>query len=337
MNKIAENIIYNMSLYEAVATQTLNSPEFKLWFRNSKVVDSHGNPLPVYHGTGRPDRIGNQFRKSRATAGPMAYFTENPTIASNYAETKPDTSLKDIDNYADMFIVKIGKIKMNISKAWYLLPAEERERIKKLAPSVFLDDDANIVIDHSHEDGLGGYDYTSKRHRGNVLATLVEMWLEGGTLYGNEKDFLEVLKLSGLTQPVILDDHSETKPFVYQVYLSIQNPLITDNIPQNVLAALAKSAKRQTKSTGESSGILQWNKNHQDAEYWINNLNQYSWTVIPDWVTKVLKTFGYDGIKDIGFRSNPDPHTVWIPFEEYQVKSAISNSSFDSMNNNITK
>ena len=28
-----------------------DTPEFKRWFGNSKVVDKHGNPLVVYHGT----------------------------------------------------------------------------------------------------------------------------------------------------------------------------------------------------------------------------------------------------------------------------------------------
>ena len=67
---------------EAVSTDT---PAFRNWFAGSKVVDAAGNPLPVYHGTARPDRVGTRFRKARATAGPMAYFTSDPEIGSNYA------------------------------------------------------------------------------------------------------------------------------------------------------------------------------------------------------------------------------------------------------------
>jgi hypothetical protein len=49
---------------------------FKKWFGDSKVVDADGKPLVVYHGSQRADRIGDRFKKNRATSGPMQYFTD---------------------------------------------------------------------------------------------------------------------------------------------------------------------------------------------------------------------------------------------------------------------
>lgn len=81
---------------------------FKNWFGDSKVVDENGQPLVVYHGTQRPDRIGDRFRKDRATSGPMAFFTDNPEIAINYATGKQDTSLNREDtSYENWYQVKI--------------------------------------------------------------------------------------------------------------------------------------------------------------------------------------------------------------------------------------
>lgn len=73
----------------AVAPPT-DSPEFKRWFRNSKVVDADGKPLVVYHGTpnggftafeqsGRRDRgwfgRGFNFAEDKATADMYRYTT----------------------------------------------------------------------------------------------------------------------------------------------------------------------------------------------------------------------------------------------------------------------
>ena len=32
--------------------KNIDTPEFKAWFQNSHIVDEHGDPLVVYHGTG---------------------------------------------------------------------------------------------------------------------------------------------------------------------------------------------------------------------------------------------------------------------------------------------
>lgn len=328
----------NMKLFEILSSTTLDSPAFKNWFSGSKVVDSSGYPMPVYHGAGRPDRVGTRFRKSRATAGPMSYFTENPDLASSYAENKPDTS-HEVENYSDWFQVKIGKTKTNIERAWYSLPRDEQMRIAALAPRVTMDDDDHIILgDQSVTSGNGGYRIAM--HRGNALAALFDAWVAGGSLYNEEERFLEVLKLAGMTTPVMFEHPYVTYPFVYQVFLSIKHPLITTAIPKEVIDSLSKVAKQQRKNQNSNAFHDQWNKKYNNAAEWIRGLldsENYTWTVIPDWVTNVLKTHGYDGIKDIGGKMSGELHTVWIPFEEYQVKSAISNKNFDPTKTDIHK
>lgn len=56
------------------ADQT-QTPEFRKWFGNSKVVDDNGKPLVVYHGTYEDFR---QFQMP-------AFFAPNPEVASSYA------------------------------------------------------------------------------------------------------------------------------------------------------------------------------------------------------------------------------------------------------------
>jgi len=326
---------------------TVNSPAFRNWFRDSKVVDAQGNPLPVYHGTGRPDRVGTQFRKSRATSGPMAYFTDDPGVASGYATNKADTSLSDDQNlgYSQWFWVKVpGRRKeVSIDRAWWFLPYDMQKKIAVLAPRVTQNDDGEIVLgDESHTTGNGSYDYEIRAARGNALAALVESWLTSGVLFGEEREFLKVLRLAGLTLPVRMADPRETYPFVYAVYLSIQNPLVTTAIPQNVLDALGKEAARR-RAPRRRIGADAWDKRTVDPRQWFRDLlddiestsGAHSWTTIPDWVTETLKRLGYDGIKDVGGKNGGPGHTVWIPFEENQVKSAIANRNFNPAKKNI--
>lgn len=56
------------------------TPEFKNWFGNSKVVDSEGKPLTVYHGTGHGDIT--EFQGKRNVAG---HFTLEPEFAADFA------------------------------------------------------------------------------------------------------------------------------------------------------------------------------------------------------------------------------------------------------------
>ena len=59
------------------------TPEFKNWFGNSKVVDAEGKPLTVYHGT---DADFTSFRQAKeGTFGKGIYVTPNPETASGYA------------------------------------------------------------------------------------------------------------------------------------------------------------------------------------------------------------------------------------------------------------
>jgi hypothetical protein len=82
--------------YSAKKKQT-ETPEFKKWFGESKVVDKAGKPLVVYHGTREkidrfdPNQIGS-YTPLAKKHGVGFYFSDNPDIASAYAETAESQS-----------------------------------------------------------------------------------------------------------------------------------------------------------------------------------------------------------------------------------------------------
>ncbi|MBP0484681.1 PLxRFG domain-containing protein [Sagittula salina] len=71
-------------------TRVTETAAFRRWFGNSKVVDSAGEPLAVYHGTAAdfdafdPDKLGSSTRHDAAYGG--FFFSSSATVANTFAE-----------------------------------------------------------------------------------------------------------------------------------------------------------------------------------------------------------------------------------------------------------
>lgn len=74
-----------------------NTPAFKRWFGDSKVVDENGEPLVMYHGTSQNQKgeaftFFDTYGSSYGLMGMGAYFTDNSEVASSYTtKGKGDT------------------------------------------------------------------------------------------------------------------------------------------------------------------------------------------------------------------------------------------------------
>lgn len=324
-----------------------SSPAFKAWFGASKVVDAEGLPLPVYHGARRPDRIGTRFLKSRATSGPMPFFTDDPAIASGYAQNKADTSHEPPASYGEWFKVRVKGQKQPIAleQLWYRLTPEERAEVADRLPRV-----TNHTPDGDEMQGfrLGGpderglsdkqhWDYTIRREgRGNVLKAAVDIWLNSGALFDQEAEFLNVLNTANVPAlaGVELHDPYAEHPAVLPMFLAITNPLDTAAIPDTAIKALEQASRRQRRPVQEN-GADPWDKRARDPRAWYQSLLEdqaagttHAWTSIPDWVTATLRGLGYDGVKDAGGKYHAGRHNVWVPFEPRQIKSAFNSGEF---------
>lgn len=341
---------------------------FKNWFGDyendpenaSKVVDSEGKPLQVYHGTGRADRVGNVFDPARATSGPMAFFTDAKEIAEGYARDKQDTSMSYDPKYESFtsrhrFIPREGADDMSITSAWFSLPLDVKNEIIEKSKHV-TEQDGVIVYDPEAKYGLGDFDdYTLKLNRGNAIRALIESWLESGKLFReDEARFREVLKLAGVTDAIkdkygsdiIYYDPYARHEAVYGVYLNIRKPFDTSTmVDDKFVTRLENWFKRQPKwkYQNESMDADLWDKNSVSIDKFAERLRHdietgetLSWTSIPDFVTDYLKYKGFDGIRDTGGKQGGQKHTVWIPFESTQVKSATDNiGTYDPANPDI--
>ena len=94
--------------YSRGVNPQVNTPEFKRWFGNSKVVDATGKPLVVYHGTGRDFTNFDTQAPSRGDAGGGSentdtgwfgkgfYFTPSTSAASYWASMKSNDTQQNV-------------------------------------------------------------------------------------------------------------------------------------------------------------------------------------------------------------------------------------------------
>lgn len=312
---------------------------FAEWFGESKAVDIDGNPEVYYHGTQRPDRIGSVFYKSRAHSGPMSYFTNDPEIASGYAKGKSDDSLI-VDDWSNLY--SIGKQK-GLRSAWWQLTDQQRKNFNDKVWQVGWDGETLSFDDNYRYLNKRTYDWFLKEANGNGLMAVFKAWIEGGNFINKEGKLLDVFKMAGVSN-MKFDDPNAKMPGIFPVYLSMQNPLSTDNIPSRIVEGLRKRSKKQP-GPKYMQGTTHWDKEARKPEDWmwaldedVKNNTSLAWTSIPDWVTRYLKQQGYDGIMDVGGKYNPEnPHSVAIPFEPNQVKSKFNRGTFSKRSKNIMK
>lgn len=340
----------NLTEDQWLAVRTL---AFKAWFGDwendpknaSKVIDENGEPKVVYHGTKRKDRVGSVFRKDRATSGPMAFFTDLYDIAENYSRNKQDTSI-DNPPYEEQFRIKNLHGDMPLHVKWRALSPAKQQEITEKASHVTQDDDGNIVYDEDIDYGIGNFKYEIKEFRGNAIRALEEDWLNGGTLFGEEERFLEVLKLAGVDgkefEGMFYTDPNGSDEGVFHVFMDMKKPFDTSkDITKGFMRSLRAAAKKAPKQQYEN-GVDFWDKNALEpmefverVERDIENGTTHAWTAIPDWVTALLQKKGYDGIRDTGGKNGGVEHTVYIPFESNQIKSVDNNGAFSPNDVNI--
>jgi hypothetical protein len=89
-----------------------DTPEFKAWFKGSKVVDAEGKPLVVYHGTGGnvstfDPTMSGKSSKTGAPAGSF-FFTNDPEVASSYTVAWQDDFSQTLKDGANVMPVMLS-------------------------------------------------------------------------------------------------------------------------------------------------------------------------------------------------------------------------------------
>lgn len=332
---------YKYSLPETDNEGKSLTEDQRTFFRNvaPELLDENGNIKRYFHGTARADRVGYYFNPERATSGPMAYFTDNRDIATNYSRDKADTSLayegEDINDYHNQFVVDVDGEEVRLEDYWYQLPANKKLEYREKAGQITYDydgeDDRVLVIDENVSTGNGGYGadpYLVRQARGNAFKMLIDAWLDSGDFFNEEERFLEVMNLLGV-EGVRYKDPNYREEKVYEVYLNVTNPLVTTDLDEEFAADVEDWLDNTDLDyyARESASADMWDKNDRDPYDWLESLRDdiengttHVWTSIPDVITDFLREQGYDGIVDQGGKYHEAGHQVVIPFEPNQIK-----------------
>lgn len=86
-----DEILFQSEAYDTQGKADINTPEFKAWFGDSKVVDENGKPLVVYHGTGADFGTFDVSKSGKNTGnkgfyGDGIYLTDKDSEAKFYAQ-----------------------------------------------------------------------------------------------------------------------------------------------------------------------------------------------------------------------------------------------------------
>lgn len=329
-------------------SQERRKENLRRWLRDSKLVDDQGNPIVLYHGTARPDKIRNKFDRREATSGPMQYFTDSAKLASKYAKNKPYNQAHREEDYDYSSAFTIGG--KNLTDAWRsMTPAQKQDFAEKL-PLVEYDEDkekyvlgdgTNGIISEDHLEWKAKKDPARAfgRHTvGNYITAAYDLFVMGGITYPDDDKFRQVLAAAGIPLNTIkYDDPQAAYPGVFPVFIRMRNPLQADAVPLELADAIDARAAIEQQTWEDYDGVDPWDKRSKDPEMWADTFrqaitnpgeNSYVWTAIPDWATQVFREAGYDGLIDRSNKAGTQTETnnVYVPFDENQIKSAIGNS-----------
>jgi len=339
------------------------SPEFKAWFGDSKVVDSTGQPLVVYHGTKNNFNTFDASKQLIGWAGRGFYFTKNREEAENYGGTLLEAYL----SIQNPFIVQTDTVNPDSTVNW---SAGILEQMSNAYPEYDTrnPDPSEILKKHGHDGIFWGdniiafYPTQIKSATGNsgkfdaqdpnIVASVTASTQTDSQAFKAWFGASKVVDAQGQPLVVYHGTNSDFKLFKEHPGWSRSGFYFTPD----PATALEYTDERNISDTGTPRILPVYLslKNPLDVrEGWPSNVAEeldhvvnYEWlTTLPPsqfWeamdgdvgvgLRYALKDFGYDGL--IGVEAGV---ITYVAFDPEQIKSATGNSGkFDADNPDIT-
>lgn len=302
----------------AFGRRQTETPEFRNWFGDSRVVDAAGEPKRMFHGSREPgiEAFSRERASPEAMFGPGFYFTDSPDVAGSTGGGRDEHEIA-------------AKAAFNqAGYAWQAahydsapLTPRQMARAKRLLWS-------KQVLRDAHND-IGTRQTTAAGQRA-VLA--------------GEPQFREWLNNQGwrwLRETIGVERLPTTSPTTYPVYLSIKRPFDAD---ARITAAAARDMVKSAIAAAPREGLPAWRTGEADRaierriQSWNDAVPQSA--VFESVAAELgntgaaaaLQRAGYDGIHMEGGATigTFDKHDVWVAFDPTQVKSAVGNiGAFD--------
>ena len=247
-----------------------DTPEFKRWFGDSKVVDAEGRPLVVYHGTTSDvsefsaDKLGSKTEANSALGG--FFFAKSPRSAETYAAVTTDELIpKEYRNDNPFKRIKDNTPDHIVDRAQLFLGEAERtsRAVKKDFDSAIVGTGVDRAVDRDAATKvLRKYDdAAADAVESGASFDVVARDLFGITL----PTYSEVANFNAIAQEVatkVANWENASKVHaganVVPVYLSITNPVVVDVTGLNTEYAFKKINKaiRAAKNKGKDGVVI---------------------------------------------------------------------------------
>jgi len=165
------NVSSNAGIRFSRTEKQADTPAFKKWFGDSKVVDADGNPLVVYHGTNAAFSAFDKFKLGKYTGHPSAttgfFFTKSQNVAAHFSGTSLDentwprkTIYNDGANIMPVFLSITNPIEITAKEfvSRFVRGGESATKYRYDAIAAGFDG-AIIKKDESLGDSFGGEEY----------------------------------------------------------------------------------------------------------------------------------------------------------------------------------
>lgn len=291
----------------AEGRRTTETPEFRAWFRDSKVVDIFGRPLIVLHGT---DRGGFEHFHTGGDHEPGAFFSPMSHVAQSYTSGRGEITIltkeKVMEN-PESFGFEVDEIGEDYGGGWGIV-----------------DPDGNVE------------EYAASEDRDEVLAEVVEQWLEMRT--PDERGFYRVYL--SLQDPLEIDarDSSWHQVPVYPAYAVIdEDGEVNDVFGTNLMLMEGyddpEDLARDVYGSGMRVEVIRSPDDLPPEKQWLFPAES---TMSTNAIAEMARDMGHDGviIRDV-FDGGPygkggELGDVYIAFEPTQIKSVHNNGTWSS-------
>jgi len=299
--------------------------EFKQWFGDSEVVDNDGNPLVVYHGTGRDFTEFSKDLLGASTGAPSAklgfFFAGDPDTSNKYAENAQRRKV----SYGNPAEEEISYLKDDIRKykkeiETYKLEknpdTEEGQRIRDYLKNISL---KNIEKDKQSLKKDPDNKFLLQRIKIDPTPTeeYVEQFLDKEIKYKTQdltkaSKRIEELSAQLSSKAKVTNEGRRSGQNIMPVFLSIQNPLVIDQDFSSYRLVSYLDTIKKAQRDGNDGVIIK---------------NTYDGKAQPGWISKLIAKWRKEDVPS---------DTIYIAFEPTQIKSATGNKgTFDKTNPDI--
>lgn len=309
-------------------THKTETPNFKRWFRESKVVDEQGKPKVVYHGT-----VAEPFNEFKTEKEGFGVFARN--LGAHFAEDPSVTDVFTVGQYIRPSDYNINEWKPE--ESWYR-DSEGKLRYEEGTPTVaYKDKEGREQLVPYKPEEHGHWREELEKNFGEDVRTV--MVPPGGHV---KPVYLSVQNPLVVDPPGKSGDDYYLSEKVARTVLPEDKQLFVD-VMQNV--TLDYDPKRQGEywerlskgTTTDKDPYRTWD----DLVFKGHGGTMFNYAGMAERAKETLQKLGYDGVKYRNTSKNEVQGETspwcWIAFEPTQIKSATGNKgTFDPMNKDIT-